>query len=76
MITLDQALDTVMQLPYDQRETLLELVRKREIEQRREEIAVNICEAKEDFYAGKLKAFSANELITDLNNSQSQNDNE
>ena len=41
MITLDQALDVVMQLEYEQKEMLLEILRKRQIEDRREEIAQN-----------------------------------
>lgn len=38
-ITLDQALDTIMQLPLEQQEMLIEIWYKRRIEARRQEIA-------------------------------------
>ena len=49
MITLDQALDVVMQLEYEQKELLLDILRKRQIEERREEIAQNAREAIQAF---------------------------
>ena len=39
MVTLEQAILTVNQLPFEQREMLLEIIKNQMIESRREEIA-------------------------------------
>jgi hypothetical protein len=66
MITLDQALDIIMQLEYEQKEMLLDILRKRQIEERREEIAQNAEEAIRAFQAGELKTETAEDLINRL----------
>lgn len=66
MITLDQALDVVMQLEYEQKEMLLDILRKRQIEERREEIAQNAQEAIRAFQAGELKTETVEDLINRL----------
>jgi hypothetical protein len=66
MITLDQALDVVMQLEYEQRKLLLDILCKRQIEDRREEIAQNAREAISAFQTGELKTETADELINRL----------
>ena len=63
MITLDQALDVVMQLGHEQKEMLLEILRKRQIEERREEIAQNAEEAIRAFHAGELKSETADQPL-------------
>jgi hypothetical protein len=65
-ITLDQALDTVMQLPPEQQEMLIEIIRSRRIERRRREIARDARESLAAFQAGKLKPQSFNEIIAEL----------
>lgn len=64
--TLDQAIDTVMQLPLDQQEMLIDIVRSRHIENRRKEIAKDAQESIAAFHTGKLKSQPANEIITEL----------
>ena len=66
MMTLDQALDAVNELPSEQREMLAEILRKRQIEERRNEIAASAREAIKSFQSGDLKAQSADEVIADL----------
>ncbi len=66
MITLDHALDVVMQLSYKQRQMLIDILSKRQIEERREELAENAREALKSFHAGELKSESADELIKRL----------
>jgi len=66
MVTLDQALDTVMQLSNEEREMLIEILRRRRIEEQREEIAASAHEAIEAFHAGKLKAETVEELLLRL----------
>jgi hypothetical protein len=76
MITLDQALDVVMQLEYEEKEMLLDILRKRQIEERREEIAQNAQEAIHAFQAGELKTENADELINRLHASLETTDDE
>ena len=66
MVTFEQVLDNVMQLPLEQREMLIEILQKRHIEQRREEISQNAQDAILEFRTGKLKLQSANEIISQL----------
>jgi hypothetical protein len=72
MITLDQALDTVMQLPPDQQEMLIQLMKNRRIEARREEIAQEAKSSIATFHAGQLAPQTAEEAISELR--QSLND--
>ena len=66
MMTLDQALDAVNELPSEQREMLADILHKRKIEERRNEIAASAREAIEAFQTGELKPRSADEVIADL----------
>lgn len=65
-VTLDQAIDTALQLPPEQQEMLVDILRNRQIEARRQEIAVDARRSIAAFREGKLKAQSAEEVITDL----------
>jgi hypothetical protein len=65
-VTLDKALDTVMQLPPDQQEMLLDIVRSRYIERRRQEIAEYAQQSLAAFRAGQLKPQAASEVIAEL----------
>ncbi|OAD22754.1 hypothetical protein THIOM_001433 [Candidatus Thiomargarita nelsonii] len=69
MISFDQALDTVMQLPFEQREQLIDIIRHRDNESRRREIAKEAREARADFQAGKFKPQPVQEIITELHQS-------
>jgi hypothetical protein len=68
MITIDKALDSYMQLDFNTRELLIEVLQKRQIEERRNQFAVNIKKAKQDFVKGKLKPTTAKDAITYLQN--------
>ncbi len=65
-ITLDQALETVQQLPYDQQAMLLEIVHHRHIEYRRKEIAQDAQESIVSYRTGKLKPKQISETINEL----------
>ena len=67
MITLDQSLDTIMQMDFSSREMLLEILQKRQIEERRKEIADNAKQAKADFKYGKITPSNAADIIRTLN---------
>ena len=66
MTTVDQALDLAMQLSFEQRQMLIEILRKRQIEERREEIAAHAREAIRAFQAEELPAETIDELLARL----------
>jgi len=68
-VTLDQAIDTAMQLPPAQREMLVDILRSRQIEARREEVAAAARESIAEYRAGTLEARSADEIIAELRRS-------
>jgi hypothetical protein len=67
MITLDEAIDTVMQLSFEQQEMLLEIVRRRHIESRRNEIAADAQQSIAAYRAEQLKPQTLNEIFGELN---------
>jgi hypothetical protein len=69
MPTLDQALDIALQLPLEQQTMLIEIIRHRQIEARRTEIAANAQQAIEAFHQGQLVPQSADMAIAELRRS-------
>ena len=67
MVTIDKILDEITQLDMDSRDMLIEILNKRRIEERRNDIADNARKTKKDFDAGKIKIYSAKEAIKKLN---------
>ncbi len=67
MVTINQTLDTIMQLDVASREMLLEILQKRQIEERRDAIARNAKQAKKAYKAGKIAPASAVDVIRTLN---------
>ncbi len=65
-ITPDQAVDIASQLPPDQQDMLVDILRKRRTEARRQEIAADARKSIAAFRKGKLKAHSAEEAIKEL----------
>lgn len=65
-VTLNQALDAAMQLSSEEREMLLDIIYRREIEARRREIAESARTSIADFRTGKLQSQSAEEVIDEL----------
>ena len=70
--SLDQALDVVMQLPTEQQEMLLEILRRRQVESRRQEIATDAQASLAEYRTGRLPAQSAEEAIADLHKALNQ----
>lgn len=73
MTTLEQALNTVSQLPIEQQEMLIQIMQNRLIENRRQEIADDAKQAISSFHRGELKPQTADEVIAELQKSL-QND--
>lgn len=69
MLTLDQVLDIALQLPPEQQTMLIEIIRQRQIEARRVEIATHAQQAIDDFHQGKLVPQSAETAIVELRRS-------
>lgn len=67
MTTLNETLDSVMKLDSSSREMLLEILEKRQVEERRKEISKNAKMAQDDFRSGKINKTTAAEAISILN---------
>lgn len=67
MFTIDKVLDEIMQLDFATREMLVDILHKRQIEERRKDIAGNARKARSAFKHGKLKAHTSSEVIRHLN---------
>jgi hypothetical protein len=67
MVTINQTLDTIMQMDTSSREMLLEILQKRQIEERREEIARNGKQAKAAYKSGKSIPATATNVVRILN---------
>jgi hypothetical protein len=65
-VIFEDVVETVMQLPYDQREMLVDLIYHRHIELRRQEIARNAQVSLSEFHAGRLQAQSSQDVIAAL----------
>ena len=53
MTTINEALDKLMELDFESREMLIEIAQKRQIEERRKEIANNAKKSKESYRNNK-----------------------
>lgn len=67
MTTIDSMLDDIMRLDFESREMLLEILKKRQIEAQRDEIAKDAKRDLKDYKSGKLKSQTAEEVIEELN---------
>lgn len=66
MVTIDSTLNDIMKLDFTSREILLEILQKRQIEERRSEIAKSAKQLLKDYRAGKTTPMTADELIEKL----------
>lgn len=64
--TLDLTLDMAMQLPEDQREMLLDILKRRAVAARRQEIARDARCSLEAYRAGEYQPQSADAVIREL----------
>jgi len=66
MSTLDKALDCAMELDFEAREMLIDILRKRQIEQGRERLAREAEETMAEYHTGMYKSMTAKEGIAEL----------
>jgi hypothetical protein len=67
MVTIGSTLEDIMQLDYASREMLLEILRKRQIEARRDEMAMAAKQSLKEYHSGKILPLTADEVIEKLN---------
>jgi len=67
MATIDSTLDDIMKLDFNSREMLLEILQKRQIEYRRNEIAKSAKKTLKEYQSGKITADTAEDVIKKLN---------
>ncbi len=70
-VTLDSVLDKVMLLESEQRDMLVEIVRNRQLQARREEFIQGVREGLAAYDRGELKPQIAEEIIKELHESLS-----
>ena len=61
-VTFQKALEIIESLPEEQRESLMEIVKNRLIEERRNRLSRSIKEAREEYKQGKTKRGSVDDL--------------
>ena len=65
-VTFQEALEIIEELPEYQQEDLIHVIKHRIIEQRREHLAKNIREAKEEYARGEVKKGTVDDLMREL----------
>lgn len=66
VVTLDQAINTAAQLPPDRQDMLIDILSRRRIEARRNEIMTDAIDSIIAFRQGRLKEQSAQDAIAEL----------
>ena len=62
----DEVLEAVESLPEDQQEGLIDIVRRRQIERRRDALAVSIQEARQELARDDVRRGAVDELLSEL----------
>jgi hypothetical protein len=65
-VTFQEVLDIVESLPEYQQEDLVDIIRRRLIEQRRDRLAESIRESREEYARGEVKKGTVDELMKEL----------
>ncbi len=67
-VTFQEAIDVIESLPEYQQESLIDILQRRLIEHRRELLAENIREAREEFARGEVKEGTVDDLRKQMGN--------
>ncbi len=65
-VTFDKALEIIESFPEEQRESIIEIVKLRLAEERRERLAQTIKEAREEFDRGEVRRGSVDDLLREI----------
>ena len=66
MITFQDAIEIFESLPEEQQENLIEILRRRLIEHRRDQLVTSVKEAKAEYERGEVKSGTVDDLIREL----------
>jgi hypothetical protein len=72
MLTFEEILEQVSELPLDRQELLIEIIQRRMSDRRRQVLAADSHAALEEFKTSQLKPLSAQEAIAELRSQVSQ----
>ena len=64
--TFQKALEIVESLPEEQRESLMDIVKRRLMEERRDRLAQSIKGAREEYKRGKIRKGTIDDLMNEL----------
>jgi hypothetical protein len=64
--TFDEALDIIESLPEEQKESIIEIVKHRLIEDRRDQLVQNIKEAREEYSRGEVRRGTVDDLFREI----------
>ena len=65
-ITFQKVLEIIESLPEEQRESLIDIVKRRLIEERRDRLAQSIKEARDEYKRGEIKRGTVDDLMHEL----------
>jgi hypothetical protein len=65
-ITFQEALEVIESLPEEQRESLIDIVKRRLIEERRDRLAQSIKEARGEYNRGEIEKGTVDDLMHEL----------
>lgn len=65
-VTFDEALDIIESFPEDQRESIVEIVKRRLAEERREQLAQTIKKAREEYACGEVRRGTVDDLMLEI----------
>ena len=65
-VNFQEALEIIESFPEEQRESLIEIVKYRLVEERRNQLAQGIKEAREEFRRGEVKRGTVDDLMREL----------
>jgi len=64
--TFDEALDIIESFPEEQRESIVEIVKRRLTEERRERLAQTVKEARQEYARGEVRWGTVDDLIREI----------
>ncbi|NQT55689.1 MAG: hypothetical protein HQ551_05635 [Desulfobacteraceae bacterium] len=64
--TFDEALDIIESFPEEQRESMVEIVKRRLIEERRERLAQTVKEARDEYARGEVRRGTVDDLMREI----------
>ena len=64
--TFAEVLDATDELPLDDQESLVEILHRRVIERRREELAIEALEARQEYEQGRCRPTVTDELMAEI----------